>query len=120
LYDAILIKENHIAACGGIASAVAQARAQSPRLPLEVEVENLDELRAALAAGVARIMLDDFSDADMLEAVAIARDRARLEVSGGVSLDRVRAIAQTGVHYISIGALTKHVRALDLSLRLLD
>ena len=104
----------------GIAEAVAQARALAPHLPLEVEVESIDELHAALAAGVRRIMLDDFSDTDMRRAVAITGDQAELEVSGGVSLDRVRAIAQTGVHFISVGALTKHVRALDLSLRLLD
>jgi nicotinate-nucleotide pyrophosphorylase (carboxylating) len=119
LFDAVLIKENHIAASGGIAQAVAQARAHTPNLPLEVEVESIDELRTALAAGVRRIMLDDFSDDDMRDAVAIARGQAELEVSGSVTLQRIRAIAETGVHYISVGALTKHVRALDLSLRLL-
>ncbi len=117
LYDAFLIKENHIAACGGIGQAVKQARHQSPGKPVEVEVENFDELREALAAGCEVIMLDDFSLEDMVEAVKLTQHRAKLEASGGVSDDNLRAIAQTGVDFISIGSLTKHCRAIDLSMR---
>jgi nicotinate-nucleotide pyrophosphorylase (carboxylating) len=117
LFDAILIKENHIAAAGSLTAAVAAARAAHPRLLLEVEVENFSELDEALAAGVDRIMLDEFDDHDLREAVARVRGRVQLEVSGGVGLDRVRAIAETGVDFISVGALTKHVRAIDLSMR---
>jgi nicotinate-nucleotide pyrophosphorylase (carboxylating) len=118
LYDAILIKENHIAAAGGIGPAVANARALHPALPLEVEVESLEELDEALAAGVNRIMLDEFDLAGMREAVARTAGRAELEVSGGVEPDQLQAIAATGVDFVSVGALTKHVRAVDLSLRL--
>ena len=117
LYDAILIKENHIAAAGSLAGAVAAARAQHPQLLLEVEVENFTELHLAMAAKVDRIMLDEFSDADLARAVADVAGRVELEVSGSVTLERLRAIAQTGVDYVSIGALTKHVRAVDLSMR---
>ncbi|UXI69501.1 carboxylating nicotinate-nucleotide diphosphorylase [Tahibacter amnicola] len=117
LFDAILIKENHIAAAGSLAAAVRAARSHFPDLLLEVEVENFDELHQALACGVDRIMLDEFSDDDLCRAVADVAGRVPLEVSGGVSLERVRAIAQTGVDFISIGALTKHVRAIDLSMR---
>ena len=117
LFDAILIKENHIAAAGSLAAAVRQARASHPSLLLEVEVENFEELDAALAAGVDRIMLDEFSDADLRRAVDRVAGRVPLEVSGGVSLERLRAIAETGVDFVSIGALTKHVRAVDLSMR---
>ncbi len=118
LFDAILIKENHIAAAGSLAAAVHAARAQHARLAVEVEVENFDELDQALAAGVDRIMLDDFSVDDLRRAVAHVGGRVALEASGGVGLDRLREIAETGVDYISIGALTKHVRALDLSMRI--
>ena len=118
LFDAILIKENHIAAAGSLGAAVAAARARHPQLLLEVEVEDFAELDQALAAGVDRIMLDEFSDADLRRAVAHVAGRVPLEVSGGVDLTRLRAIAETGVDYVSIGALTKHVRAVDLSLRL--
>jgi nicotinate-nucleotide pyrophosphorylase (carboxylating) len=117
LYDAILIKENHIAAAGSLGAAVTAARARHPYLPLEVEVENLAELREALAAGVARIMLDEFSHDDIRRAVAEVAGRAELEISGGVGLDGLRALAETGVDFISIGALTKHVRAIDFSMR---
>lgn len=117
LYDAFLIKENHIAACGGIGQAVQQARAQSPGKPVEVEVENFDELNAALAAACEVIMLDDFSLTDMKTAVSITAKRAKLEASGGVSDSNLRAIAETGVDFISIGGLTKHCRAIDLSMR---
>ena len=118
LFDAILIKENHIAAAGSLTAAVRNARAQSPALLLEVEVETFAELEEALAAGtVDRIMLDEFSLDDMRSAVALVAGRVALEASGSVDLAGLRAIAETGVDYISIGALTKHVRAIDLSLR---
>lgn len=118
LYDAFLIKENHIAACGGIFEAVEAAHRIAPGKPVEVEVENLDELEQALAAGADVVMLDELSLADMRTAVAVAAGRAKLEASGGISDETLRAIAETGVDYISIGALTKHVRAIDLSMRL--
>ena len=118
LYDAVMLKENHIHAAGSIAAAAAQARARHPDLPLIIEVENLGELRQALEAGCTRILIDDFSFEDMREAVRIAAGRIPLEVSGSVSLERVREIADTGVDCISIGALTKHVRAVDYSMRL--
>lgn len=118
LYDAFLIKENHIAACGGIAQAVTAAHNVAPGKPVEVEVESLDELRQALDAGADIIMLDELSLEDMREAVAITQGRAKLEASGGVNEQTLLTIAQTGVDYISIGALTKHVQALDLSMRL--
>lgn len=120
LYDAYLVKENHIAAAGSIRAAVDAARGAHPELLLEVEVETLAELEEALACRVPRVLVDDFSPDDLQRAVDIARGRCKLEVSGGVSLDTVRRIAETGVDYISIGALTKHVRAIDLSLRLAD
>lgn len=119
LYDAFLIKENHIAACGGIAAAVLAAHQIAPGKPVEVEVENLDELRQALEAGVDIIMLDELSLSDMRLAVELTAGRARLEASGGVSESTLRQIADTGVDYISIGALTKHVWAVDLSMRIL-
>lgn len=118
LYDAFLIKENHIAACGGIVEAVVAARRIAPGTPVEVEVENLDELEQALGAGVDVVMLDELSLADMRTAVAITAGRAKLEASGGIDDETLRPIAETGVDYISIGALTKHVRAIDLSMRL--
>jgi len=117
LYDAVLIKENHIAAAGTIATAVSRARAASPGLLLEVEVETLAQLEEALAAQPDRILIDDFTLADMRIAVARAAGACPLEVSGGVSLETIRAIADTGVDFISVGALTKHVRAVDLSMR---
>ncbi len=117
LFDAILIKENHIAAAGSLAAAVANARTAHPKLLLEVEVENFAELDQALAAKVDRIMLDEFSPEDLRRAVAHVAGRVPLEVSGSVTLERVRAIAETGVDFISVGSLTKHVRAIDLSMR---
>ncbi|HXD84830.1 MAG TPA: carboxylating nicotinate-nucleotide diphosphorylase [Rudaea sp.] len=117
LFDAILIKENHIAAAGSLTAAVHAARAHHPDLVLEVEVETFTELDQALAAGVDRIMLDEFSLDDICRAVARVAGRVKLEVSGSVSLDRVRALAETGVDYISVGALTKHVKAIDFSMR---
>jgi nicotinate-nucleotide pyrophosphorylase (carboxylating) len=118
LYDAFLIKENHIAACGGITEAVAAAHRIAPGKPVEVEVENLDELEQALGAGADVIMLDELSLEDMRTAVTVTARRAKLEASGGISDETLRAIAETGVDYISIGSLTKHVRAIDLSMRL--
>jgi nicotinate-nucleotide pyrophosphorylase (carboxylating) len=118
LFDAILIKENHIAAAGSIAMAVARARHLHPGVVLEVEAEDLDELSQALEAGADVVMLDNFDLDTLCEAVAFNRGRARLEASGGVSLKTVRAIAETGVNEISVGALTKDIRAVDLSMRI--
>ncbi|WP_347257468.1 carboxylating nicotinate-nucleotide diphosphorylase [Methylocaldum sp.] len=118
LYDGILIKENHILACGSIEKAVHAAKALGANVPIEVEVENLDELQQALAAGAERILLDNFTIAMMREAVTETASRAKLEVSGNVTLDTIRQIAETGVDYISVGALTKNVRATDLSMRI--
>ncbi|GAB3507929.1 carboxylating nicotinate-nucleotide diphosphorylase [Pseudoxanthomonas daejeonensis] len=123
LYDAVMLKENHIRVAGSVARAIAKARDAQPALPLIVEVETLDQLREALAAGCDRILVDDFTAADRREAVRIARaapfdGRIPLEVSGGVDLAGLRAIATDGVDFISIGALTKHVRAIDLSMKL--
>ena len=120
LYDAVMLKENHIHAAGSIAAAAAQAKSKFPDLPLIIEVENLDELDQALATGCTRILIDDFSLADMREAVRRAAGRIPLEVSGGVELPALRQIAETGVDFVSVGALTKHVRAVDLSMRLGD
>ncbi|MDH4042736.1 MAG: carboxylating nicotinate-nucleotide diphosphorylase [Gammaproteobacteria bacterium] len=119
LYDAFLIKENHIHAAGSIASAVQAARQYAPGKPVEVEVENLDELEQALAAGCDRAMLDNFSLGQMAEAVRVCAGRAELEASGNVTEQTLRPIAETGVDFISIGALTKDCKALDLSMRLL-
>ena len=118
LYDAILIKENHIIAAGGIAAAVNTARQRHPDLMLEVEVETLAELKQALDAGVDRIMLDNFSLTQMVEAVQFTAGRVPLEVSGNVDLQTIGEFARTGVDFISVGALTKHIHAVDLSLRL--
>lgn len=117
LYDGILIKENHILAAGSITQALQAAQAMNAGVMIEVEVETLDELREALAAGARRVLLDEFSLAMMREAVEFNQGRAELEVSGSVGLDRIGEIAATGVDYISVGALTKHVRAVDLSMR---
>ena len=118
LYDAILIKENHIAAAGSVSAAVRAARAAAPGgTTVEVEVENLEQLKEALAAGTDRLLLDNFSLKRLREAVHETAGRAKLEASGGITLENLRTIAETGVDYISIGALTKHVRAVDLSLR---
>lgn len=118
LWDAFLIKENHIAACGSIAAAIAAARRTAPGKTVEVEVESLAELEQALAAGADIIMLDDFSVVDIRASVATNAGRAKLEVSGGVNAHTLVALAETGVDYISMGSLTKHVRAVDLSMRL--
>ena len=118
LFDAFLIKENHIAAAGGISAAVLAARQIAPDKPVEVEVENADELKQALDAGADRIMLDNFSVPDLKAAVAYTNGRAQLEASGNVTDETLVSIAETGVDLISIGALTKHVTALDLSMRM--
>jgi nicotinate-nucleotide pyrophosphorylase (carboxylating) len=118
LWDGILIKENHIATAGGIAAALAAARALDAGVSIQVEVESLDELQQALDAGAPNVLLDDFSLADMHAAWRLTAGRAVLEVSGGVDLDGIRAIAATGVDRISTGKLTKDVRAVDLSMRL--
>ncbi|WP_165677379.1 carboxylating nicotinate-nucleotide diphosphorylase [Metapseudomonas otitidis] len=118
LYDAFLIKENHIVACGGIAQAIDAAHRIAPGKPVEVEVENLDELQQALDAGADIIMLDELSLDDMRTAVTLTAGRAKLEASGGINDTTLRTIAETGVDYISIGTLTKDVRAVDLSMRL--
>jgi len=117
LWDGILVKENHVAAAGGIAAAVANARALDAGVEVQVEVETLAQLEEAIAAGAASILLDNFTLERMREAVALAAGRALLEVSGGVTLDVIREIAATGVDRISIGALTKDVRAVDFSMR---
>ncbi|QJQ96777.1 MULTISPECIES: carboxylating nicotinate-nucleotide diphosphorylase [Halomonadaceae] len=118
LYDAFLIKENHIAACGGITAAVKEARRIARELTVEVEVESFAELDEALAAGADTIMLDNFTIDDMRKAVARSAGRATLEASGNVSETTLRAIAETGVDCISIGSLTKDVKAIDLSMRI--
>ena len=117
LSDAFLIKENHIISSGSIRQAIEKAFWFHPDVPVEVEVESLDELEQALHAGADIIMLDNFNVEDMRKAVAITSGKARLEVSGNVTKETIREFAETGVDFISVGALTKHVRALDLSMR---
>ena len=119
LFDAFLVKENHIAACGSIAAAIATARRNAPGKPVEVEVETLSQLEEALAAGVDSVLLDNFDLEGMRLAVAITAGRAKLEASGGMSESTLRAIAETGVDYISMGTLTKDCKAIDLSMRFL-
>lgn len=124
LFDAILIKENHIASAGGVAASIENARYLHAEMPVEIEVESLEELREALVARAERLLLDNFSLQMLLEAVAINRDEgdppAELEASGGVTLDGLQEIAQTGVDYISVGAITKNVQAVDLSMQFLE
>lgn len=119
LYDMILIKENHIISCGSISAAVKMAVQKTPGLPLEIEVESLPELEEALASGAKRILLDNFDTATLEEAVAITGGRAKLEASGNITLVNIARIAQTGVDYISTGAITKNIKAIDLSLRII-
>ena len=119
LYDGILIKENHIAAAGGVGQALRAAQALNAGVDIQIEVESIAELREALDAGATSVLLDNFSEAQMREAVALNAGRALLEVSGGVALEQLRWIAATGVDRISIGRLTKDVRAVDYSLRVL-
>ncbi|NUS59836.1 MAG: carboxylating nicotinate-nucleotide diphosphorylase [Lysobacter sp.] len=118
LYDAVMLKENHVRAAGSLTAAIRNARAAQPSLPLIVEVETLEQLDEALREGCSRILIDDFDAATRREAVRRAAGRIPLEVSGGVDMETVRAIAEDGVECISIGGLTKHVRAIDLSLKL--
>lgn len=118
LYDAFLIKENHIAACGGIPQAITAAHQIAPGKPVEVEVESLAELQQALDAGADIIMLDELSLDDMRTAVSLTAGRAKLEASGGINESTLHTIAKTGVDYISIGSLTKDIKAIDLSMRL--
>ena len=119
LFDAFLIKENHLAACGGIAAAAAAARALNPMLLLEIEVESIDQLKQAIDAGIDRALLDNFSLEKTREAVALNNKRIQLEASGNITEPSLIEIANTGVDFISIGALTKHLRAIDFSLRFL-
>ena len=116
LFDAFLIKENHIAACGGISAAISAARRLHSDKPVEIEVQNLDELDQALSGGADIVMLDNFELEDIIRAVAQNQGRCKLEASGGIEGDRLVKIAETGVDYISIGALTKNCKAFDLSL----
>lgn len=120
LFDAFLIKENHIMACGGIEEAIQTARNNEPDKPVEVEVETMNELNLALEAGADIIMLDNFSLENLRKAVNITKGIAKLEASGGITDETLRPIAETGVDYISIGALTKHCQAIDLSMRLIE
>ncbi|RUO56948.1 carboxylating nicotinate-nucleotide diphosphorylase [Pseudidiomarina homiensis] len=120
LYDAYLIKENHIMACGSIAAAVSAARTLHADKPVEVEVENLGEYEEALAAGADIIMLDNFSYEDIHTAVKSRSKNVRLEVSGNITLEHLEELVTTGIDYISSGALTKHIQAIDLSLRISD
>lgn len=117
VFDAYLIKENHIVACGGIQQAVDMAKIQTPHLGIEVEVENLTELEQAIQAGAHMVMLDNFDFKMMHEAVAINQGRVALEASGNVTLETLSAIQATGVDFVSVGAITKHLKALDLSMR---
>jgi nicotinate-nucleotide pyrophosphorylase (carboxylating) len=117
LFDAVLIKENHIEAAGSIAAVLAAAGRLAAGLPVEIEVENIAQLEAALGAGARRVLLDNFGLEELREAVRITAGRARLEASGGISLETIRPIAETGVDDISVGDITKDLRALDLSMR---
>jgi nicotinate-nucleotide pyrophosphorylase (carboxylating) len=120
LYDGILIKENHIVAAGGIAAALRNAQALAAGVSIQIEIETLDQLREALVGGATSVLLDNFTLAQMRAAVALTDGRALLETSGGVALDQIREIAATGVDRISIGRLTKDVRAIDFSMRVLE
>ncbi|MGH8507549.1 MAG: carboxylating nicotinate-nucleotide diphosphorylase [Gammaproteobacteria bacterium] len=117
LFDGVLIKENHIAALGSIAAAVVSAKARYPKIPIEVEIENPAQIEEAIGAGADLVLLDNFTVDQLHAAVARNRGRVRLEASGGFDLDTLRAVAETGVDFISVGALTKHVRAIDFSMR---
>lgn len=117
LFDAYLIKENHIFSCGGIAQAVAQARSHHADKPVEVEVESLEELAQALSAGADIVMLDNFTNEQIQQAVAMSNGACKLEVSGNITAERLQSLSTLGVDFISSGALTKHVQAIDLSLR---
>lgn len=118
LFDAFLIKENHIFSCGGIDKAVERAKSMMPGKPVEVEVENLSELEQAMKAGADIVMLDNFTNEQIQQAVALNKGQCKLEVSGNITDERLKSLSQLGVDYISSGALTKHVQAIDLSLRI--
>lgn len=120
LFDAYLIKENHILACGSIQAAVTKAREHHPNLPVEVEVENIQELHQAIAAKADIVMLDNFNLDMLKEAVIINKSQCKLEVSGNITIERLKVLSTLGVDFISSGALTKHVQAIDLSLRVID
>ena len=120
LYDGLLIKENHILAAGSITQAVIAARHHVPLLPVEVEVETLEQITEALQAGADMLLLDNFNLKQLGEAVIQVQGRAKLEASGGITLDTIRAIAETGVDYISVGTITKNIQAVDLSMRMLS
>lgn len=120
LFDAFLIKENHIMACGGIKEAIQTAQNNEPDKPVEIEVESMAELKQALDAGANIVMLDNFSLDEMCKAVELTKGKAKLEASGNITDKTLRPIAETGVDYISIGALTKHCQAVDLSMRLIE
>jgi len=117
LYDGVLIKENHIAAAGGVAQVLVRARDINPGIPIQIEVETIEQLEQAIANGAKLILLDNFTPARMVEAVKVTAGRAELEASGGITLDNVREFAETGVDRISIGDLTKDITAIDLSMR---
>ncbi len=120
LYDAFLLKENHLAACGGMTAAVQQARKLRPQALLEVEVENLPQLQQAIDCGVDRVLLDNFDLTMLQQAVTLNAGRTKLEASGDITQQNIAQVAEAGVDYISIGALTKHVRAIDFSLRFVE
>ncbi|HMM77214.1 MAG TPA: carboxylating nicotinate-nucleotide diphosphorylase [Gammaproteobacteria bacterium] len=118
LYDGVLIKENHIAAAGSVTAAIAALRAAGVRLPIEIEIERLDQIEPALAAGADMLLLDNFDYGTMREAVKLTAGRVKLEASGGFTLADLPAVGATGVDFVSVGSLTKHVRATDLSMRI--
>jgi len=122
LYDMILIKENHITSCGSITAAIQQAQQnnQNSELAIEIEVETLNELEQALEAGALRILLDNFAREDLVKAVALNQQRAKLEISGNITLENINEVARTGIDYISSGAITKNIQALDLSMKLVN
>ncbi|MDM8563356.1 nicotinate-nucleotide diphosphorylase, partial [Candidatus Marithioploca araucensis] len=116
--DAFLIKENHIAAAGGIAQAIITARHNAAHLPVEVEVETVEQVKEALTAEADRLLLDNFTCSQLREAVALVQGKVKLEASGGITKESIRAIAETGIDFISVGAMTKNVQAIDLSMRM--
>jgi nicotinate-nucleotide pyrophosphorylase (carboxylating) len=117
LYDAFLIKENHINACDGIQNAISEARFRSPNFKIEIEVENLDQLQQAIDAGADRVLLDNFDITTLQQAVAICKGKIISEASGNITIENIQDVAKTGVNYISTGALTKDIKAVDLSMR---
>lgn len=118
LYDAFLVKENHIIACGSIAAAVAKARAMAPQVLVEVEAENLDEVQQAISAGADRVMLDNFNHEQIQQAIGIKTDHISYEISGNITADSLADLPSSGIDYVSSGALTKHLNAIDLSMRI--